>query len=90
MTNRWQRTFAVGMAAVAVVLAGIPVGPADAQAPTDAVNIRVETVDDGLRCVPDASPGCSVDEDGQVHFTVLPGPVEKNRHLLDPTGRTRS
>jgi hypothetical protein len=27
----------------------------------------------------------SVDDDGQVHFTVLPGPVAKNRHLL---GRT--
>ena len=73
MTNRWQRTFAVGMAAVAVVLAGIPVGPADAQAPTDAVNIRVETVDDGLRCVPDASPGCSVDEDGQFIIEVEQG-----------------
>jgi hypothetical protein len=23
-----------------------------------------------------------VDEDGQVHFTVLPGPLEKNRHLI--------
>jgi hypothetical protein len=27
----------------------------------------------------------AVDEDGQVHFTVLPGPISKNRHLL---GRT--
>ena len=27
----------------------------------------------------------SVDDDGQVHVTVLPGPVAKNRHLL---GRT--
>lgn len=27
----------------------------------------------------------AVDDDGQVHFTILPGPVEKNRHLL---GRT--
>ena len=27
----------------------------------------------------------SVDDDGQVHFTILPGSVEKNRHLL---GRT--
>lgn len=26
----------------------------------------------------------AVDEDGQVHFTVLPGSVEKNRHLLGP------
>lgn len=26
-----------------------------------------------------------VDEDGQVHFAILPGSVEKNRHLL---GRT--
>ena len=24
----------------------------------------------------------AVDEDGQVHFTVLPGPLEKNRHLI--------
>jgi hypothetical protein len=24
-----------------------------------------------------------VDEDGQVHFAILPGPVSKNRHLLD-------
>lgn len=24
----------------------------------------------------------AVDEDGQVHFTVLPGSVAKNRHLL--------
>lgn len=24
----------------------------------------------------------SVDDDGQVHFTVLPGSVEKNRHLI--------
>jgi hypothetical protein len=23
-----------------------------------------------------------VDDDGQVHFTVLPGSVEKNRHLI--------
>lgn len=27
----------------------------------------------------------AVDEDGQVHFSILPGSVEKNRHLL---GRT--
>ena len=27
----------------------------------------------------------AVDEDGQVHFTILPGSVEKNRHLLDRT-----
>jgi hypothetical protein len=27
----------------------------------------------------------SVDEDGQIHFSILPGPVAKNRHLL---GRT--
>lgn len=26
----------------------------------------------------------SVDDDGQVHFSVLPGSVEKNRHLLGP------
>ena len=25
----------------------------------------------------------AVDDDGQVHFTILPGPVSKNRHLLD-------
>ena len=25
----------------------------------------------------------TVDDDGQVHFDVLPGPVTKNRHLLD-------
>ena len=25
----------------------------------------------------------AVDADGQVHFTILPGPVAKNRHLLD-------
>jgi hypothetical protein len=24
----------------------------------------------------------AVDDDGQVHFTVLPGAVEKNRHLI--------
>jgi hypothetical protein len=24
----------------------------------------------------------SVDNDGQVHFVILPGPVSKNRHLL--------
>jgi hypothetical protein len=27
----------------------------------------------------------AVDEDGQVHFTVLPGSLAKNRHLLDHT-----
>lgn len=26
----------------------------------------------------------AVDNDGQVHFTVLPGSVDKNRHLLGP------
>jgi hypothetical protein len=25
----------------------------------------------------------AVDEDGQVHFAILPGPISKNRHLLD-------
>lgn len=25
------------------------------------------------------------DDDGQVHFTILPGSVAKNRHLLDRT-----
>jgi hypothetical protein len=24
----------------------------------------------------------AVDDDGQVHFAILPGPVSKNRHLL--------
>lgn len=27
----------------------------------------------------------AVDEDGQIHFSVLPGSVEKNRHLLNHT-----
>lgn len=27
----------------------------------------------------------AVDRDGQVHFTILPGSVEKNRHLLGST-----
>lgn len=27
----------------------------------------------------------AVDDDGQVHFSILPGSVEKNRHLLDRT-----
>jgi hypothetical protein len=27
----------------------------------------------------------AVDDDGQVHFAILPGPVSKNRHLLDRT-----
>ena len=27
----------------------------------------------------------AVDDDGQVHFSILPGPVAKNRHLLDHT-----
>jgi len=27
----------------------------------------------------------AVDDDGQVHFSVLPGPVEQNQHLLDRT-----
>ena len=26
----------------------------------------------------------AVDDDGQIHFSVLPGSVEKNRHLLGP------
>lgn len=25
----------------------------------------------------------AIDDDGQVHFTILSGPVSKNRHLLD-------
>lgn len=27
----------------------------------------------------------AVDDDGQIHFSVLPGSVAKNRHLLDRT-----
>lgn len=27
----------------------------------------------------------AVDDDGQVHFAILPGSVAKNRHLLDHT-----
>lgn len=27
----------------------------------------------------------AVDDDGQVHFVILPGSVAKNRHLLDRT-----
>ncbi len=27
----------------------------------------------------------AVDDDGQIHFAVLPGSVAKNRHLLDGT-----
>ena len=27
----------------------------------------------------------AIDEDGQVHFPILPGQVAKNRHLLDRT-----
>ena len=27
----------------------------------------------------------SVDDDGQIHFIVLPGSIEKNRHLLGGT-----
>jgi len=26
-----------------------------------------------------------IDDDGHVHFSILPGPVSKNRHLLDRT-----
>lgn len=29
----------------------------------------------------------AIDDDGQVHFAVLPGPVSKNRHLLERVGR---
>jgi hypothetical protein len=29
----------------------------------------------------------AVDDDGQVHFAILPGPVSKNRHLLATTPR---
>jgi hypothetical protein len=28
----------------------------------------------------------AVDHDGQVHFTVLPGSLEKNRHLIGRAG----
>ncbi len=27
----------------------------------------------------------AIDDDGQIHFTILPGSVAKNRHLLDRT-----
>ncbi len=27
----------------------------------------------------------AVDDDGQIHFVILPGSVAKNRHLLDRT-----
>jgi hypothetical protein len=27
----------------------------------------------------------AVDDDGQIHFSILPGSVAKNRHLLDRT-----
>ena len=27
----------------------------------------------------------AVDDDGQIHFAILPGSVAKNRHLLDRT-----
>jgi hypothetical protein len=27
-------------------------------------------------------PAVAVDDDGQVHFTVLPGSLDKNRHLI--------
>jgi hypothetical protein len=27
----------------------------------------------------------AVDDDGQIHFSILPGAVAKNRHLLQPT-----
>jgi hypothetical protein len=29
----------------------------------------------------------AVDDDGQVHFKILPGPIDKNRHLLDDIAR---
>jgi hypothetical protein len=32
----------------------------------------------------------AVDDDGQVHFTVLPGSVAKNRHLVGPPSRSRT
>lgn len=28
----------------------------------------------------------AVDDDGQVHFTILPASIDKNRHLLDRLG----
>ena len=36
----------------------------------------------GNRHAPAVVRVVAVDEDGQVHFTVLPGSVEKNRHLI--------
>jgi len=39
----------------------------------------------GNRCGRAVVRVVEVDDDGQVHFTILPGSVEKNRHLL---GRT--
>ncbi|MFT6293061.1 MAG: hypothetical protein ACJAR2_003682 [Ilumatobacter sp.] len=27
----------------------------------------------------------AVDDDGQIHFSILPGSVAKNRHLVDRT-----
>jgi len=27
----------------------------------------------------------TVDDDGQIHFAILPGSIAKNRHLLDRT-----
>jgi hypothetical protein len=32
----------------------------------------------------------AVDDDGQVHFTVLPGSVDKNRHLIGSAPCTRT
>lgn len=29
--------------------------------------------------------GVAIDDDGQIHFSILPGPVSKNGHLLDRT-----
>jgi hypothetical protein len=29
----------------------------------------------------------AVDDDGQVHFRILPGPIGRNRHLLDEIAR---
>ena len=62
--------------------------PAAPDADTAAVSCRV--VAGGLSGLPIAGNRqaqavvrvVAVDDDGQVHFTVLPGSVDKNRHLI--------
>ncbi|MDP9074574.1 MAG: hypothetical protein M3N98_10455 [Actinomycetota bacterium] len=39
----------------------------------------------GGRCGQAVVRVVAVDPDGQVHFTILPGSIEKNRHLLGKT-----